>query len=808
MNKASTLNLSRTLRPPLVVLLIALFIQLEAGAQNSGPFQQVFSFPLPQNAHPGPLVQGQDGNLYGTTAARYGTIYRLTPTGVLTTLFAFGMTNGVEPNALIRARDGNLYGTTRGGGAFGNSREEGGTIFSLSLSGTLVTLISFSGTNGWAPQFLLEGKDGNFYGATAGSPVSGLGRTIFKMTPQGSLTTLTSLDVIEGNQVLAFVSGQDGNIYGTTSRSGANGRGEIFKLDTSGMIQSMASFDGVLWGSNGATLAQGDDGFLYGTVWYGPPPDPLEPSQGTFFKVSAEGTLKPLASFSFPTGKLPDAILKANDGSFYGTTRAGGRGTGTIFKLSSSGAITQLADFSEINSSGWSGTCLAQGLDGQVYGTTYDGGAGGYGTVFSIRADGNVQKLRDLSGAGEEELPSLFPLLSDQLGNFHGIRHDGALGKGAFWVDITNSGTLTNAVSLNSLSNSLPETLVEHSSGDFYGTSREGGASRIGAIIRITRSGAAAVLASLHDEYYGAYPNGPLIEDRTGNLLGITQGGGAHNNGTVFSISPTGTLTVLAAFEFDGANFVNPQGPLVLAADGTLFGTTRWGGPQRRGTVFALSPSGQLTTLVSFDETNGDEPNHLMKGVDGSLYGTTLGGLFKLTPEGKVTHYALPGFGFTRWPFIQGGDGFLYGLIGTYGFDYWGVRTTGIFRVSPFGESTLLYSFPFDGFSGARVRRADQLLRGADGRIYATTIGGTLDAGGIIQLLVPPSLTSLGRANETTHVTWAGFPGQRYQVQVATDLSAPNWANLNEPLTATNSSTTVIDTNSSPQRFYRVELAP
>lgn len=183
------------------------------GANGSSPFA--------------PLIQGSDGNFYGTTdgggTQGFGTIFRITPAGALTTLYSFcvqsGCSDGELPYAgLIQSKDGNFYGTTIGGGT-----QSSGTIFKISLSGALTTLYSFcqlsNCTDGSLPSAaLVEGADGNFYGTTAGGGADGLG-TVFQVTPAGSVTTLYSFSFSDANPS-GLIQGTDGNFYGTTSRGG------------------------------------------------------------------------------------------------------------------------------------------------------------------------------------------------------------------------------------------------------------------------------------------------------------------------------------------------------------------------------------------------------------------------------------------------------------------------------------------------------------------------------------------------------------------------------------------------------------
>jgi len=181
------------------------------------------------------LVQASDGNFYGTTtgggANGAGTVFKVTPAGRLTTLYNFcyqgyPCSDGGDPYAgLIQATDGNFYGTTLGGGASGD-----GTVFKITPSGTLTTLYNFGGADGAVPYGgLIQATDGNFYGTTSGGGASGDG-SVFKITPSGTLTTLHSFADSDGASPDGLVQATDGNFYGTTYGGGAYGDGTVFRL--------------------------------------------------------------------------------------------------------------------------------------------------------------------------------------------------------------------------------------------------------------------------------------------------------------------------------------------------------------------------------------------------------------------------------------------------------------------------------------------------------------------------------------------------------------------------------------------------
>src|SRR5208282_5107073 len=181
------------------------------------------------------LIQAADKNIYGITSSGgangYGTVFAITTAGTFTSLYSVcaqtNCSDGASPlGTPVQATDGNFYGTTAGGGTNGY-----GTIFKITSGGTLTTLYSFEGADGKAPWAgLVQGSDGNFYGTTSGGGANGDG-TIFSITSAGTLTTLHSFDGTDGaDSNGALVQGADGNFYGTTQLGGTHKKGTVFSL--------------------------------------------------------------------------------------------------------------------------------------------------------------------------------------------------------------------------------------------------------------------------------------------------------------------------------------------------------------------------------------------------------------------------------------------------------------------------------------------------------------------------------------------------------------------------------------------------
>ncbi len=320
-----------------------------------------------------------------------------------TTLVNFNVANGGEPgyNALVQGLDGNLYGTTSLGGNVSCNAPYGcGTVFKMTPAGVLTTLHSFCteancADGAGAIDGLLLGTDGNFYGTAGGGAHTNASRCpsgcgiIFKITPAGKLTTLYNFcaqtNCTDGlGPVGGLVQGTDGNLYGTTAEGGTGpctiGCGTVFKITPSGVLSTLHSFNITDGWYPYAALIQATDGSFYGTTFEGGGNQDCDdqgyPSCGTVFKITPAGVLTTLHSFVFTDGANPWApLLQEADGTFSGTTSLGGivtsegctQGCGTVFKIKSNGAFTTLHTFVGSFAGGPVGG-LIQATDGAFYG--------------------------------------------------------------------------------------------------------------------------------------------------------------------------------------------------------------------------------------------------------------------------------------------------------------------------------------------------------------------------------------------------------------------------------------------------------
>ena len=252
------------------------------------------------------LVEGSDGNFYGTTSFdsvnEDGTLFKVTPSGALTLVHTFALApDGAGPQTpLVLGSDGSLYGVTTRGGADG---ENGGVAFKLTPAGTLVPLHSFLPAEGTFPTgALVQDLDGNFYGTTESDGASGVG-TVFRMSPSGSVTRLYSFmgNADGSGPQAALTRGRDGALYGTTFFGGDQDNGTVFRITTTGDLTILYRFTGGDDGSSPqAPLAPAGDGNFYGTTTSGG-----SNSNGTIFMVTPAGALTTLYSFPGSQAMVP-----------------------------------------------------------------------------------------------------------------------------------------------------------------------------------------------------------------------------------------------------------------------------------------------------------------------------------------------------------------------------------------------------------------------------------------------------------------------------------------------------------------------
>jgi len=358
----------------------------------------------------------------------------------------------------------------------------------------------------------------------------------------------------------------------------------------------------------------------------------------TFTGTTSDGAL--------PMGRL----IQAPDGNFYGTTAEGGpAGTGSIFRMTPDGATTFLHFFVDYVDGYYPSSRLLLASDGNFYGTAGGGPRFG-GTIFRMTPDGNTTILRSFDEFSSEPHNLYGPLIQATDGYLYGTSENGGTpNRGTIFRMSLDGGSFTVLHEFGLLDGTIPRGgIIQATDGNFYGTTLNGGlvgcnGYGCGTLYRMTPAGVFTVrhrFAGGDSDANGGQT--PLIQGRDGNLYGTTYLGGPWNGGTVFRLSLSGAYKVMHFF--DALNEGDMPTELVHGTDGFLYGITQEGygygcGGWGCGTIFRMSPDGSLTTLHAFTgEEDGSSPYAgLTEGTDGKLYGLSAYGswpgvAFRLDP--------------------------------------------------------------------------------------------------------------------------------------------------------------------------------
>ena len=752
------------------------------GADNAGTVFQVaadgtattlYSFSLdglglsvngydPQAA---PLL-APDGFLYGTTTAggtnEAGTIYRLDPTtGLLATLASFdASTTGSSCVApLVSDGNGNFYGVTQAGGA----NNDGALFVFDTATGMLTAPVTFAATTGSAPSSaLLLAADGNLYGTATGGGSNQYG-TAFQYNPKtGVLTVLENFDsaTTGASPSGPLVSDGQGNFFGTTQSGGSQGGGTVYELT----VNTASS--------------------------------PLTTTFTTLFNFVQASTLADSTTTTAPSAPS-SGVLFGTDGNLYGTS-SGGDYTITSFDPGQPGFVSYYGAVFQVllNTPDANGNPATVNTAFTNYGVNVPASplvmdAAGHIFVADSGADdynsGSILELTPAAGSSPrtyavstfysfgmpdgQEPEAALTLGSD--GNLYGTTTEGGLynagdgdeGNGIVFVYQPRTSVTTTLYRFVN-SSTVPDgtdpygNLVEAAPGVFYGTTSTGGVNLYGTIFRLntaTDPVSGAITGTVTTLYSfsgtttdGSDPQAGLTQAADGTFYGATYEGGANGYGVIFHFDPAkGTVTTTANFTgtvpvYNGSDqgYPSSKAGLILAKDGTFYGTTQTGGTDNFGSLYRFDPvAGTITTVFNFTGNGGVYPNGaesiapLLQGANGLLYGTTQyggptapnGTLFQFDPVTSqlTTLYNFGGAdgASPSGQLVQTADGNVYGTSQGGGPEF--VNSSGGGAIYQYNPSTGALVTLIDASQAAGQDPAGGLTLAADGSLYGTTSGAT-----------------------------------------------------------------------------------
>src|SRR5580658_1734922 len=301
---------------------------------------------------------------------------------------------------------------------------------------------------------------------------------------------------------------------------------------------------------------------------------------------------------------------------------------------------------------------LTRAAGGNLYGTTYQGGAANLGVVFVLTPSGKFMVLHSFQGGNDGANPYAGVTL-DSAGNLYGTAYAGGAANAGVVYKVELSGEETVLYSFTGGADGANPYggVIRDSSGNLYGTTYNGGGSKAGVVYKLSASGQETVLHSFTGGADGGNPRAGVISDSAGNLYGVTVNGGSagyYAAGVLYKLSPTGQQTVLYNFFYNDEGAAYPYGGLIMDADGDLYGTTIQGGRWGGGTVYKFSATAGLAVLCNLATVKGPARPEAALAMDaqGNLYGTAQqsagakgpGAVFKLDTAGNLESlFAFPG---------------------------------------------------------------------------------------------------------------------------------------------------------------------
>lgn len=575
------------------------------------------------------FVQAQS-EIWGLTTANssgFGTMFSM-PTGStnMTFTYTFSGNSGSSPQhtKLLQAANGKLYGLTNTGGTSNT-----GVLFEYDITNNLyIKKVDFTGTNGASPRgALMEANNGKLYGMTSAGGTNGVG-VIFEYDYVNNIyTKKVDLATASGSGPYgALMQAANGKLYGLTRSGGASSAGVIFEYDLNGTYTKKIDLSSTTGGVPFGALVAAPNGSLYALASNGG-----TANLGTVFEYDyVNNVCNKKVDLTLVNGSAPQgSMILATDGNLYGLTFGGGTSSqGTIFQYSvSSGTYTKLFNLSTATTGSFPSGDLVQASNGKFYGMARSGGASSGGTIFEYDLSGpTFTKKIDLANSTAIGGAPFGSMIQATNGKFYGLTSNGGITGGGVLYEYDVSGnSYTKKVDLNAaLNGSSPNgSLIYANNNKLYGMTLNGGANNAGTIFEYDKSNATFTKKVDLSTANGSAPYGALIQAPNGKLYGMTNAGGANGVGVIFEYDLNGTYT--KKVDLSTTNGCSPFGSLVLGSNGKLYGLTRVGGSSNLGVIFEYDYVNNIyTKKLDFVNTNGANPNgSMVNASNGKLYGLT-----------------------------------------------------------------------------------------------------------------------------------------------------------------------------------------
>jgi len=729
---------------------------LVAGSANG--METIFSFRLGPRTPQAGLTVGANG-FFGTTVGGgiygYGTVFELAPNGTFSNLYSLDYSNGVSPQAsLALGEDGNLYGVSYQGGKYGL-----GTVFVLA-NGILTNLISFNGTNpaymGANPLGGLIYTNKYWYGTTsAGGPnasgkITGFG-TVYRLSPKGDFTTLVKFNYNNGASPEGpLLYGSDGNFYGTTFGGGYLGNGTVFKMTRTGRLTTLHVFNFDDGAGPASGLVQDSSGVLYGTTSGGG----SSAGDGAIFSITTNGDFRSLGFFDGINGSNPQSSLLPVGGNLYGSTYAGGaNGMGTMFKVTTDGVLTSLASFDYANGANPQGALMAYTND-VIYGVAANGGQYGSGAVFRLSQNGDLAAFAAFNPGGG--FPSTG--LTSAYGNLYGALLYGGSGGTAMAFGMSLGGALNMLVSLNtggeaaaygplvlstviSTNTSLTTNTVITTSST-VGSTSSAVTNTTNTVVSFTLNPTGSTNAT--DMTFSESTN-TVVTTNTAISVSTDSTTNASPTATALTVTTTSNVTITvtssATVSLDTNIIAITTNITANALDSSNIQTVT----NVTTSLASVTPTTTVTTnsiaIMTATAVTFDVP---------AFYGTTynggsanLGTIFSVATNGLVSNlvsFATSDGAHPEGGLTLGSDGNLYGSTTQGGPSGAGV----VFKIAPEGGSLDTLTPFVDYVSGEGVFPEGELAQASNGDFYGVTYeGGSSGLGAVFKVTTNGNLTTL-----------------------------------------------------------------